>query len=171
MSIFLSFWILPIAFVLHDFEEMIMVPAWKQRESSSTNPIKRRAFGAVTDGPALCSGVAEEMVLLVVVSIVCKLTGGTTLYLASCVAYTFHLIVHVLACPLAHGYIPGVITALIQMPFMAWLIVAYWRIEQSGWPTYLLWQAASLAVFAANLKLIHTLMPKIQTVLSGYARH
>ncbi|MDF7663495.1 HXXEE domain-containing protein [Bifidobacterium sp. ESL0763] len=171
MSMFLSFWILPIVFILHDFEEMIMVPAWKRRESGSTNGIKRRAFGAVTDGPALCSGVAEEMVLLVIVSIACSLTGGTTLYLTSCGAYTFHLVVHILACPLARGYVPGAITALAEMPFMAWLIVAYWHIDRSGWPVYLLWQAAALAVFASNLKLIHTLMPKIQTVLLRYANH
>ncbi|WEV76156.1 HXXEE domain-containing protein [Bifidobacterium sp. ESL0800] len=169
MSIFLSFWILPIVFVIHDFEEMIMVPACKRRESGSMNPIKRRAFGAVTDGPALCSGVAEEMVLLVIVSIACSLTGGTTLYLASCVAYTFHLVVHVLACPLARDYVPGAVTALIEMPFMAWLIIAYWRIDQSGLAVYLFWQAAALVVFVVNLKLIHTLMPKIQTVLLRYA--
>ncbi|WEV65028.1 HXXEE domain-containing protein [Bifidobacterium sp. ESL0764] len=171
MSIFLSFWILPIVFILHDFEEMIMVPAWKRRESGSMNPIKRRAFGAVTDGPALCSGVAEEMVLLVIVSIACSITGGTTVYLASCVAYTFHLVVHVLACPLSRGYVPGSVTALLEMPFMVWLIIAYWCIDRSSLLSYLFWQAAALVVFVANLKLIHTFMPKIQTVLLIYARH
>lgn len=147
-----------------------MVPAWKQRESPNTNIVKRRAFGATTDGPALCSGVAEEMVLLVIVSAVCELTGDTTLYLASCVAYTFHLVVHIFACPLAHGYIPGVITALIEMPFMVWFIISYWRIDRSGLPAYLIWQVAALLVFVINLKLIHTLMPKIQDFLRDYAQ-
>ncbi|WEV71719.1 HXXEE domain-containing protein [Bifidobacterium sp. ESL0790] len=170
MSIFLSYWILPIVFILHDFEEMILVPAWKRRESGSASLIERRAFGVTTDGPALCSGVAEEMVVLVVVSIVCELAGNTTLYLASCVAYTFHLSVHIFTCPLVFGYIPGAITSLIEMPFMIWLIISYWRIDRSGMPVYLLWQVAALLVFAANLMLIHKLMPKVQVILLNYAQ-
>ncbi|WEV41337.1 HXXEE domain-containing protein [Bifidobacterium sp. ESL0682] len=125
MSMFLSFWVLPIAFILHDFEEMILAPDWKRRDVATAGRVKHLFFGEVTHGPALCAGIAEEMFLLTAVSVICGITYNTTLYLACCVAYTFHLLPHLAVCPLTHSYVPGALTALIELPFMVWHISVY----------------------------------------------
>ncbi len=98
MGMFLSYWILPILFVLHDFEEMIVMPIWKSRHRRELSKMKRPFFGTVTNGQAFSCGVLEEMTILLIVSTTCSLTNNATCYLAFCIAYASHFVMHYRMC-------------------------------------------------------------------------
>ena len=48
MSILFNVWMLPILFILHDFEEMIFMPLWKKRHRHKLVTFKKPFFGSVT---------------------------------------------------------------------------------------------------------------------------
>ena len=75
MSLIMTYWFLPILFIIHDFEEIIMMPLWKQREARKLEKFKIRFFGAVTDGSAFSIGVLEELLLLVLVLSIVRPVG------------------------------------------------------------------------------------------------
>ena len=53
MSILFNVWMLPILFILHDFEEIIFMPLWKTRHHQKLETFKKPFFGSVTQGSAL----------------------------------------------------------------------------------------------------------------------
>ena len=68
MSILFNVWMLPILFILHDFEEMIFMPLWKKRHHQKLMTFKKPFFGSVTQGSAFAVGVLEEFVILLLIS-------------------------------------------------------------------------------------------------------
>ena len=52
MGILFNIWMLPILFILHDFEEMIFMPLWKKRHHRKLLTFKKPFFGSVTQGSA-----------------------------------------------------------------------------------------------------------------------
>lgn len=57
MGILFDVWMLPILFILHDFEEMIFMPLWKKRYRQKLVTFKKPFFGSVTQGSAFAVGV------------------------------------------------------------------------------------------------------------------
>nr|WP_238157775.1 hypothetical protein [Lacticaseibacillus chiayiensis] len=60
-----------------------MVPIWKQRHSQRIRQMKRPFFGAVTSGQAFSVGVLEELLILIVVSLLSYKLHSPILCLAS----------------------------------------------------------------------------------------
>lgn len=95
MGILFDVWMLPILFILHDFEEMIFMPLWKKRYHQKLVSFKKPFFGPVTQGSAFAVGVLEEFIILLFISGLCQMTHNTVLYLAFVIAYTSHFMIHI----------------------------------------------------------------------------
>ena len=61
MSILFNVWMLPILFILHDFEEMIFMPLWKTRHHQKLETFKKPFFGSVTQGSAFAVELLETV--------------------------------------------------------------------------------------------------------------
>ncbi|WP_057745209.1 HXXEE domain-containing protein [Liquorilactobacillus capillatus] len=170
MEIFLNFWILPILFILHDFEEIICVPLWKRRHQQLLANMEKPFFGRVTNGQAFSVGVLEEMLILIVVSIICSLSHNYTLYLAFIIVYTFHFVMHYKMCFSIKSYVPGVVSATIQLPFMIWLITSYWTLSQASILNLIIYLVPAFFIVFINLLIMHKLMPVIQKKFLAYAK-
>ena len=94
MNILFNVWMLPILFILHDFEEIIFMPLWKTRYHQKLETFKKPFFGSVTQGSAFTVGVFEEFIILVFISGFCQITHNSLLYLSFVIAYTAHFIIH-----------------------------------------------------------------------------
>ena len=86
MSILFNVWMLPILFILHDFEEIIFMPLWKTRHHQKLETFRKPFFGSVTQGSAFAVGVFEEFIILVFISGLCQMNHNTVLYLAFVIA-------------------------------------------------------------------------------------
>ncbi len=161
MSILFNVWMLPILFILHDFEEMIVMPLWKIRHHQKLATFKKQFFGSVTQGSAFAVGVLEEFIILLFISGFCQLTHNRLLYLSFVVAYTSHFIIHYIMCLQFRGYVPGVVTVTLELPMVLMIIFHYWP---SGVSLLLVVVYLLLAMVIAfsNLKIMHLIMPKIQ---------
>ena len=168
MSILFNFWMLPILFILHDFEEMIVMPLWKIRHQQKLATLKKPYFGSVTQGSAFAVGVLEEFIILLLISGFCQITHNNLLYLSFVIAYTSHFIIHYIMCLQFRGYVPGVVTVTLELPMVLMIIFHYWPSDVSllSVVVYLL---LAMVIAFSNLKIMHLIMPKIQTHLEKYA--
>ena len=169
MSILFNVWMLPILFILHDFEEIIFMPLWKTRHHQKLETFKKPFFGSVTQGSAFAVGVFEEFIILVFISGFCQITDNSLLYLSFVVAYTAHFIIHYIMCLQFRGYVPGVVTVTLELPIVLMIISHYWPSEISllSVTAYLF---VAMALTYTNLKVMHQIMPKIQISLESYMK-
>ena len=169
MSILFNVWMLPILFILHDFEEMIFMPLWKKRHHQKLLTFKKPFFGSVTQGSAFAVGVLEEFIILVFISGFCQITHNSLLYLSFVIAYTAHFIIHYIMCLQFRGYVPGVVTVTLELPMVLMIISHYWPSEISllSVTAYLF---VAMALTYTNLKVMHQIMPKIQISLEKYMK-
>lgn len=169
MSILFNVWMLPILFILHDFEEIIFMPLWKTRHHQKLETFKKPFFGSVTQGSAFAVGVLEEFIILVFISGFCQITDNSLLYLSFVIAYTAHFIIHYIMCLQFMGYVPGVVTVTLELPMVLMIISHYWPSEVSllSVISYLF---VAMALAYTNLKVMHQIMPKIQISLEKYMK-
>lgn len=169
MSILFNVWMLPILFILHDFEEIIFMPLWKTRHHQKLETFKKPFFGSVTQGSAFAVGVLEEFIILVFISGFCQITHNSLLYLSFVIAYTAHFIIHYIMCLQFRGYVPGVVTVTLELPMVLMIISHYWPSEISllSVTAYLF---VAMALTYTNLKVMHQMMPKIQISLESYMK-
>ena len=169
MSILFNVWMLPILFILHDFEEIIFMPLWKTRHHQKLETFKKPFFGSVTQGSAFAVGVFEEFIILVFISGFCQITDNSLLYLSFVIAYTAHFIIHYIMCLQFRGYVPGVVTVTLELPIVLMIISHYWPSEISllSVTAYLF---VAMALTYTNLKVMHQMMPKIQISLESYMK-
>ena len=169
MSILFNVWMLPILFILHDFEEMIIMPLWKIRHHQKLATFRKPFFGSVTQGSAFAVGVLEEFVILLFISGFCQLTHNNLLYLSFVIAYTAHFIIHYIMCLQFRGYVPGVVTVTLELPMVLMIISQYWPYDVSLLSVVVYLLLAMIIAFT-NLKIMHLIMPKLQTHLEKYAK-
>lgn len=169
MSILFNVWMLPILFILHDFEEMIIMPLWKIRHHQKLATFRKPFFGSVTQSSAFAVGVLEEFVILLFISGFCQLTHNNLLYLSFVIAYTAHFIIHYIMCLQFRGYVPGVVTVTLELPMVLMIISHYWLYDVSLLSVVVYLLLAMIIAFT-NLKIMHLIMPKIQTHLEKYAK-
>lgn len=169
MSILFNVWMLPILFILHDFEEMIFMPLWKKRHHHKLVTFKTQFFGSVTLSSAFAVGVLEEFVILLFISGLCQMTHNTVLYFSFVIAYTSHFMIHYIMCLQFRGYVPGVVTVTLELPIVLMVIFHYWPSEVSllSVTAYLF---VAMALSYTNLKVMHQMMPKIQISLESYMK-
>ena len=169
MSILFNVWMLPILFILHDFEEMIVMPLWKIRHHQKLATFKKQFFGSVTQGSAFAVGVLEEFIILLFISAFCQLTHNSLLYLSFVIAYTSHFIIHYIMCLQFRGYVPGVVTVTLELPMVLMIIFHYWPSEGSLL-SVIAYLFVAMALAYTNLKVMHQIMPKIQISLEKYMK-
>lgn len=158
MDLIFTYYLLPTLFILHDFEEMIFVPLWKNSKKYKKQNQKYTFFGKVSNGSAFSVGVLEEFVILLIISLICKITDNNELYFGFCVAYTYHLFIHIKMCIQFKGYVPGIYTAVIQIPLMLMTIHHYWENNMS----LIGYTLIAMILLYINLHFLHKIMPAIQ---------
>ncbi|MGT2929505.1 HXXEE domain-containing protein [Streptococcus dentasini] len=163
MTLLLNFFILPILFILHDFEELIFVPLWKKSKKFQSSNQFIKFFGYADNGSAFSIGVLEEFVLLLIISIICQITYNTELYLGFCIAYIYHFLIHLRMCVQYKGYVPGIYTAVLQVPIMIIIISHYWTTDIH----FTLYLIPTMFFSYINLYIIHKILPLIQHWLTN----
>ena len=153
---------LPLAFVLHDAEEIAVQGRWilthgaeLSRRFPKFEPMIARLGALGTRSFAIAA--AEELAVLLAVTayVLVGGTGAAEVWGAVFLAFSLHLIVHAVQAALVRGYVPGLATSLLLLPYAAfgvWSMSLVWSVPK----IFALAAAGSLAV-VANLRLAHSL--------------
>ena len=86
------------------------------------------------------------------------LVGGTCsmqVWSALFMAFSLHLLVHVAQAVAVGGYVPGLATSLLLLPFAAYGLWSIWL--AMGCLEFMAWGLAGVAFMVANLRLAHWL--------------
>ncbi|MFT8936364.1 MAG: HXXEE domain-containing protein [Liquorilactobacillus sp.] len=159
MTIWSSYWLLPLLFMFHDFEELVFVPHWLQRNDPTI--YGRTLFGGVNRSDILSAGIWEEFCIYLALSAIAYWFNYPLLIVAATLPYFCHLIMHIGFSLIKHAYVPGVVTALIEIPVTIAYLLILTKLTYSPFWQWLLVIFMMFVFFIGNLKLIHWLMAKV----------
>jgi hypothetical protein len=120
---------LPIVYMLHDFEEIIMMKSWaKSNEKYISQRFQRIAPRLIShlremsvEGFALC--VAILFLLLGFVTLTALWTGFYLFWMGIFMAFSIHIVVHIIQWIAFQRYIPAIVTSLLCVPYCIYGII------------------------------------------------
>lgn len=176
MSLETLMWLLPIVFMLHDFEEIIMFRPWLQRESARLRlrfprfaPRMLQQLESLSTS-SFALAVAEEFVLLVMVTYWCVANQRYSAWAAVVLVFFLHLIMHIGQFALYRRYIPTIITSVVASIYC---VVALWYLADLGllaWPALLIDTLIAILLVVANFVFAHWIAARFERWLQNYAQ-
>ena len=117
-------WLFPVIFMLHDFEEIIFVEAWKRKykRKIQTTKMKKIPFADLGITPSFSIGVLIEFFIISALSLSACIFDWYFLWLGLFFGFTIHLIVHCMLALQFKGFVPGVVTAVPLLPFCFYIL-------------------------------------------------
>ena len=114
-------WLLPIVFMIHDFEEIIFFKSWimknKEYLSEKFPRLSKRLLFRLEkmSVPAFSLAVAEEFVLLSIVTVFSVIYGSYLLWFGIFMGFFIHLVVHLMQWIALRRYIPAIYTSIASL--------------------------------------------------------
>lgn len=175
---YMAIWLLPILFMLHDFEEIIMIGAWKKRNklTNSNNQSNEKDFLSTkvpySDFKSTASfsiGVAVEFLLFSAVSLMAFFLDNYYIWFIFMFAVTFHYLVHLKMCISFKGYVPGIATSVICFPIS--IILLIYVSKEAAFSIYAVIIFCLVGVLAGILivKTLHTCMERFDKWLKDFS--
>jgi hypothetical protein len=158
---------LPVIFMLHDLEEIIFFRSWLDRNSAIVTAKFPRfeklisKANAITT-PAFAIAVAEEFILLSVISFAAAYTNRYYIWIAAFMAFSLHLFIHIGQCLVLRRYTPGVATSFLLLPVCVYIFNCMVAGGICSGATIMVLSAAGIVVMVANLLLMHSIIGKFK---------
>lgn len=156
-------WLLPIVFMIHDFEEIIFFKPWinnnKNYLTEKFPQISKRFLPRMENlsTPAFVLAVAEEFLLLSLITVGSVFSDNYFLWLAAFMGFFVHLLLHMGQWIILKWYIPGIYTtffALIYCIYALYEIVSNNVFQISE---IVLWTIIGFGLVGVNLLFAHKL--------------
>ena len=156
-------WLLPVVFMIHDFEEIIFFKSWINKNKDylieKFPKISKRFLPRFVNlsTSAFALAVAEEFILLSVITIGSVLFDNYMLWLAAFMGFFVHLLIHLGQWIILKRYIPAIWTsffALIYCVYTLHTIIANNIFQTSE---IILWTMIGLGLVGVNLIFAHKL--------------
>lgn len=155
-------WIFPILFIFHDFEEIIFIKAWMNKNRhylSKKYPVLSKKllphFENITTS-SFALGVAEEFMLISIVTIISYILNWYGLWIGLFAAFTLHLLLHCFQALIIGKYVPAVVTSVICLPVCMYIIKLI--IQSFPLNTIILYSVFGITIMAVNIIIIHKSM-------------
>lgn len=152
-------WLFPILFIFHDFEEIILMQSWisKNRHYLCERfpTLSKRLlphFDNITTS-SFAFGVAEEFILISIITIVSYVTNWYILLVGFFIVFTLHLVIHCLQALIVRKYVPAVITSIICLPICIYILKNIVKLFQLD--TVVLYSIFALIIIVVNLIFVH----------------
>ncbi|BCN31022.1 HXXEE domain-containing protein [Anaeromicropila herbilytica] len=167
-------WLFPILFIFHDFEEIIFMKVWirKNREYLSERfpSLSKRLlphFDRITTA-SFALGVAEEYIIISVITVVSYMTHWYSLWVGLFIAFTLHLIIHCVQVLIVRRYVPAIVTSVICLPvciYMIQYVMMFYMLD-----TVILYSVVGLVIMVVNLVFVHRGMDVFDKWLVRYEK-
>jgi len=156
-------WLLPIVFMIHDFEEIIFFKSWINKNKDyllEKFPKVSKRFLHRLDNlstSAFTLAVAEEFVLLSLITLGSVIFDNYVLWLAAFMGFFVHLLIHLVQWIIIKRYIPAIWTtffALIYCVYTLHIIITKNIFQISE---IVLWTIIGFGLVVMNLIFAHKL--------------
>ncbi len=173
MSLFA--WILPIMFMLHDFEEIIMAEVWNTRFQMRINTTwtNWKPFGLKYiqhfQTPTFSIGVGVEFLVFSLISLFSVIFRGYFLWYSAFFTLILHyVIIHLLLSIKFKGYVPGVITSVLFIFPGIWALYGAAKLLNYGLGTIMLACLIGILLMYVFFQMLHRLMGLWSEMLYKY---
>lgn len=156
-------WLLPIVFILHEFEEIIFFKPWIRKNNDYLqkrlpNPAKRFVSHLEKlSVPAFTLAVAEEFILLSVITVASVMLDSYLLWLGVFMGFFIHLLIHLAQWIILRRYIPAINTTFISLIYCGFAFTYILREGMFQTTEILLWTVIGFTIIAINLLFAHKL--------------
>lgn len=163
-------WLLPIVFMIHDFEEIIFFKLWigKNKEYLTAKfPKLSKRFLARFDNvstAAFAVAVAEEFVFLSLITVGSVVSGSYLLWLAVFMGFSVHLIMHLMQWIILRRYIPAIYTTFIALIYSVYSLCVIIENEIFQFHEIVLWTVIGFVLVGVNLIVAHKLAEKFEKI-------
>lgn len=154
-------WLLPILFMIHEFEEIIFINSWKKKQSK---PLK--VYHDFLSTESFTVAVFLEYMVISIVTLHAVSSHFYYVWVGLCFAVTFHYFGHIIIGIVYRSNVPGLITAillLIPSSHMLYEIIITNHLKPR---LVIFWSIGSTLLLALNLKLLHKLMPRFHRYIT-----
>lgn len=123
--------LLPIVFILHDLEEIIMFKPWldKNREEIKLrfprlDQVLRHSHDRLSTS-AYAVAVLHEFVIVAVITALSMHFGSYQWWFGAFAAFSLHLIVHIIQWLVFGKYVPVIITSILALPYCFYTLMQF----------------------------------------------
>ncbi len=169
-------WILPVIFMLHDFEEIIMAEVWGRHYKGRIAEVwpEWKPFGLKyihnCQTPSFAIGVAAEFLLSSLISFFSTVFQGYFIWYGAFLGLILHFIlIHILLCVRFKGYVPGIITSAVFLVPSIWTLYEADKILHYGIGTMLLACLCGILLTFVLFQVLHRLMGPWSEQLHKYS--
>lgn len=167
-------WFFPIIFIFHDFEEIIFIKTWMRKNLQYLREkfpwLSQRLlthFENITTS-SFALGVAEEFILIVIISAISFITNNYILWTGMFIAFSFHLLVHCFQALIIKKYVPAVVTSIFCIP--ACIYIIHNVIHLFPYSHIVIYTIISFIIIAVNLIIVHKYMDLFNKWLTEYEK-
>ena len=169
-------WLLPIVFMVHDFEEIIFFKSWinknKDYLTAKFQKISKHFLPQMENlsTSAFALAVAEEFVLLSLITVGSVIFDNYLLWLAAFMGFFVHLLLHLGQWFILKRYIPAIFTTFFALIYCIYTL--HEIIENNIFQTseIFLWTIIGFVLVGANLLFAHKLAKKFDGILSHHKK-
>lgn len=117
-------WLFPVIFMLHDFEEVIFIEAWKKKNKRQmqTAKMKKVPFADFNNTASFSIGVAIEFLIISALSLFACIFEWYFLWFCLFFGFTLHFVVHCVMTLQFKHYVPGVVTSIPFLPICIYIL-------------------------------------------------
>ena len=155
-----------LAFIVHDGEEIAMEHKWVMSHGDAVCarfPMLRRLFNHLRrlSTKAFAIAVMEELAVLIVITVYALFGGpyAAELWSAAFIAFSIHLVVHVVQSIIVRGYVPGLVTSILLLPLSYFGMKSLCNIFTPS--QLLLYGVIGVAIMLPNLAFAHWIGMKL----------
>ena len=156
MEIKLLIALLPIVFMLHDFEEIIMFKPWLKKNREE---IKRR-FPRIDktlsknhdrlSTSALAVAVLNEFFIITIITYLSLYFDTYHWWFGAFMAFSLHLIVHIVQWVIYGKYVPVVVTSILALPYCVYTFVEFLKVTDLTTGQLSLWTGIGIVLTVAS---------------------
>ena len=161
---FLSFVTLSL-FMLHEFDEIILIRPWISQNQDHQGYQKEMFIarkGSYLSAESIALMIAEEFLLAFILLLLAILFRISELTMAIGFCHTFHLLGHIMQVFRFRRWVPGGFTALTTFPIFILVFVLYLSQQSVSWLLLLILSALVMAIILANLAFLHSKSQKLE---------
>jgi hypothetical protein len=171
MTIETIMWLLPVFFMLHDFEEIIMFKPWTGRNSAEL--LKRFPKLATRFLPhmerlstsSFALAVSCMFILISAVTSVAVIFHLYSLWAGLLLVFFLHLVLHIVQFIVYDKYVPVIVTSVISSVYCIWALYYVMEGNHIDWPQAAGWGVVSIIVGVLSVLLAHRLAERFERYL------
>ena len=148
--------LLPIIFMLRDFEEIIMFKPWLMKNRAEV----RRRFPAVDrvltkshdhlSTSAFAVAVLHELLIIAVITYASLFSNTYHWWFGAFAAFSLHLLVHIAQWIIFGKYVPFVITSIVLLPYCVFTLTQFLQVTSMTPARMALWAGIGIAITLAS---------------------